>query len=497
MKTLVILEMANNHMGSVLHAKKIIKAYSQITKKFSDKIDFAVKFQYRDSNTFIHNSYMNSNDRVVERFKSTFLSDKEWKDLGNFSRKYFSLACTPFDEISANKVFKEKFDYVKIASCSITDWPLVQHIYSNYRKKKKKIIASLGGLSEIEILKATSYFTNRRVDISFLYCVAKYPSSANDLNLSFFNHLKKKYGDKIIGFSTHEDPKIKLSPSIAYGAGARIFEKHIGLETKKIKLNKYSVSPKELEAWLNNLSETIDMWGSVKNRNLNVEKEYMQLSQFKRGIYLRKDIKEKCVIKRNDIYFAFPAIKNQLKANDLLKTHIIKTKINIVKDAPLLIKDILIKDNYSPIKKIRDEVTEILNLSKVTLPRDARLEISHHYGIENFYKHGITMINIINHRYCKKLIIMLPGQNHPPQFHKIKEESFFILYGKVNLILDKKNYVLNSGDIKTIKSGEIHEFYTKGGAVIEELSTQHIKRDSFYLDKKIEKNKNRKSFIYL
>ena len=117
MKTLVILEMANNHMGSVLHAKKIIKAYSQITKKFSDKIDFAVKFQYRDSNTFIHNSYMNSNDRVVERFKSTFLSDKEWKDLGNFSRKYFRLACTPFDEISANKVFNEKFDYVKIASC--------------------------------------------------------------------------------------------------------------------------------------------------------------------------------------------------------------------------------------------------------------------------------------------------------------------------------------------------------------------------------------------
>jgi len=138
-----------------------------------------------------------------------------------------------------------------------------------------------------------------------------------------------------------------------------------------------------------------------------------------------------------------------------------------------------------------------LNLSKATLPRGARLEISHHYGIENFYKYGITMINIINHRYCKKLIIMLPGQNHPAQFHKIKEESFFILYGKVNLILDKKKHVLNPGDIKTIKKGEIHEFYTKHGAVIEELSTQHIKTDSFYLDKKIEKNKNRKSFIYL
>ena len=42
----------------------------------------------------------------------------------------------------------------------------------------------------------------------------------------------------------------------------------------------------------------------------------------------------------------------------------------------------------------------------------------------------------------------------------------------------------------------IHEFESKslGGAVIEEISTQSIKSDSYYLDKKILKNKNRKSF---
>ena len=50
--------------------------------------------------------------------------------------------------------------------------------------------------------------------------------------------MKKKYGETIIGFSTHEDPEIKISPAVAYGAGVRIFEKHVGLETKKKKLNK-------------------------------------------------------------------------------------------------------------------------------------------------------------------------------------------------------------------------------------------------------------------
>ena len=81
MKTLVILEMANNHMGSLVHAKKIVKNFKKVTKKFSRKIDFAIKFQYRDKETFIHKDFINSEDRVIKRFKSTFLSNSDWKNL--------------------------------------------------------------------------------------------------------------------------------------------------------------------------------------------------------------------------------------------------------------------------------------------------------------------------------------------------------------------------------------------------------------------------------
>jgi len=239
------------------------------------------------------------------------------------------------------------------------------------------------------------------------------------------------------------------------------------------------------------------MWGSVSNRNKSIKEENVQLSQFKRGIYLRKNTSKGTTIKKSDIYFAFPAIKNQLKANDFLRTHLISTTKILSKDSPLKINDINIIDNYSPIKKIRDEVKTLLDMTNVILPKNARLEVSHHYGIQNFYKYGITMINIINHSYCKKLIIMLPGQKHPAQFHKVKEESFFILHGTISLTLDKKKFILKSGDLKTIKKNEVHEFSSKHGAVIEELSTEHIKSDSFYLDKKIDNNKNRKSFIYL
>ena len=497
MKTLVILEMANNHMGSISHAKKIIKKFSYVTKKFSNKIDFALKFQYRDRETFIHESYKHSDDKYVKRFQSTFFSDSEWNKLIKFSKKYFKLACTPFDETSADKVFKQNFDYVKIASCSVTDWPLVEYIYKKYRKKKKKIIASLGGLSETDIIKITSYFKNRKVDISFLYCVAKYPSSSNELNLSFFNYLKKKYGEKIIGFSTHEDPEIEISPAVAHGAGVRIFEKHVGLQTREIKLNKYSVSPDKLKKWLANLYVSIEMWGSIRSRNKNLDKEQTQLNAFKRGIYLNKNIKSKKIIKKSDLYFAFPAEKNQLTANESQRFNLLITKKNLTENSPLFFKDVKIIDNQSPIKKIREKIRGLLNVAKIILPKNPRLIVSHHYGIENFYKYGITMIDVINHSYCKKLIIMLPGQKHPAQFHKKKEESFFILYGTIKLILGKNKHYLKAGDLKTIKKGQVHFFSTKRGAIIEELSTTSITSDSYYLDKKIIENKKRKSFIYL
>jgi mannose-6-phosphate isomerase-like protein (cupin superfamily) len=133
----------------------------------------------------------------------------------------------------------------------------------------------------------------------------------------------------------------------------------------------------------------------------------------------------------------------------------------------------------------------------IILPKNPRLEISFHYGIDEFYKFGLTMINVINDKYCKKLLILLPGQKHPAQYHKIKKESFFILYGTVNVKINNKNLSLKSGSLLTINPTEVHEFYSSKGAVIEELSTTSVKSDSYYIDNKINKNKSRKTFIYL
>ena len=496
-KATVILEMANNHMGSIAHAKKIITQFKKITFPLENEIDFILKFQKRDSNSFIHKSFIESEDTQVQRFKDTFLSQDEWRELIRFSSKAFKLACTPFDEGSVDFVYRNKFHVVKVASCSANDWPLLEYINRVNKTNKKKILISLGGLNISTIEDIFSFFENRRINFNFLYCVAKYPSEQSEQNLSYFAELKKRFGDKIIGFSSHENTKSILTPLVAYGAGVRVFEKHIGFPDKNIKLNQYSLPPEIFEDWLHKLHDGIKIYGKSKNRNKELKKENEQLSKFRRGVYVKKNIKKGQKINFNDIYFAFPCKTGQLAANDISKDYEIFTKIKCYKDSPLLKKEVNKKNVRNSIRNIRDKIRTLINKTNVVLPVNPRLEISHHYGLDEFYKYGLSMINIVNDKYCKKLLILLPGQTHPAQFHKLKTESFFILYGNLNLKLNKKIIKMKVGDFITIKAYETHEFQSKNGVIIEELSTSSIKSDSFYIDKKIMNNKNRKSVISL
>jgi len=111
------------------------------------------------------------------------------------------------------------------------------------------------------------------------------------------------------------------------------------------------------------------------------------------------------------------------------------------------------------------------------------------------------MIVVINQSYCKKYLFLFKNQTHPSQFHKKKQETFLVIFGKIrlNIINSKKRKVkiMRAGEIFTIKRGMIHKFkaLSPEGAIIEEISTESIPSDSYYLDEEISKNKNRKSYI--
>lgn len=503
MKPLIIFEIANNHMGSVVHGKKIIYEFSKIKKKYIN-LDFAFKFQFRDLKTYINPLYLNKEHHQVRRFLDTRLSDDQWDELINYSRNFFLTICTPFDESSVDKVVEYNFDYLKIASCSADEWPLLEYIKK--KANKMKIICSLGGASLDTINKNYSFFNKNNINIKYLYCVAKYPTEPAKLNLDYFKFLREKFGEKICGFSTHELPDEYLSGSIAYSMGARIFEKHVNIYSKKYIINKYSSTPEQIDKWLDFLNKTIVRIGSVKERNKFLKYEKENIFDFKRGAYLKKNIYKKKgdLIYLDEINLSFPLKKDQISANDLSKFSDFIAKKNISSNEILLNKNIKIKSQRYNIEKIRDKVLNLIRISGAIIDKKSKLEISHHYGLKKFNKYGICMSTIVNNKnYCKKLIYMFYSQSHPAQFHKKKQETFFILYGKIKLVIitknTKKTKILNTGDVITLNTKEIHMFkcISINGCVFEEISTYSNSNDSFYLDQKITRNLNRKSFISL
>ena len=100
---LFIFEMANNHQGSVEHGRRIIDAMAQIAERHG--IRAAVKFQYRDLDSFIHPDYREREDVAhIPRFLSTRLDDGAFQALVAHVRDRALLpVITPFDEASVRK----------------------------------------------------------------------------------------------------------------------------------------------------------------------------------------------------------------------------------------------------------------------------------------------------------------------------------------------------------------------------------------------------------
>lgn len=123
----------------------------------------------------------------------------------------------------------------------------------------------------------------------------------------------------------------------------------------------------------------------------------------------------------------------------------------------------------------------------IALGTDFEVELSHHYGMKEFRQTGAIIINIVNREYCKKLVIVLPGQKHPSHLHKIKEETFQLLYGDLEMEINGQKIFMQPGDMQTVLRGQPHSFSSKSGAIFEEISTMHIKGDSYYQDIEISK----------
>lgn len=490
---LVIFEMANNHMGDMNHAIKIIDEYSKFIKKYKE-FKFCIKFQMRDLDTLIHKNHkVNSINKSIQRFTSTKLSVDNFLLLKNYSKeKGFITSCTAFDEISLKHVIDIDFDIIKVASCSNDDWPLLNEIV----KYDKPIIISLGSLPIESVDNTVSFLSNRNKKFAIMHCVAEYPTTPINLQLNQINFLKNRYNIPT-GFSTHEPTNDVDAIKIAIAKGASIFEKHIALKTDKYIPNLYSCVPEEIEKWLDSALTSLVYCGLVNQRYIPNKKELEDLNQFKRGAFLKRDIKVGENITRNDVYYAIPNDydNRQLSVSHFSKYSIIKSKFDILKDNPIYEYQVDYENVKNKMLVISKEIKNFIKNKNILLTNKNWLEISMHYGLDKFFEYGCGIFTLINRDYCKKYIILLPNQIHPEQYHKQKEETFIILDGELDLKINNKYCKLKKSECITINRGDKHEMTTTTGCIIEEISTTHISNDSFYTDDYINNNSNRKFII--
>ena len=431
---LYIFEMANNHQGSVAHAKRIIDEFGALAKE--KNIKAAIKLQFRQLDTFIHDDFKGSDLKFVKRFRSTRLSKEQFREIVEHIRQSGLIPmATPFDNESLHW-----FEDLKIP---------VKKVYNLFKSKGR--------------------------DFSFMHCIGEYPTPIENSNLSRIKKLQDMFPDIEVGISTHESPEQKSMCSHAVAMGCTIVEKHVGVRTEEIELNLYSNTP-------NQMRDVIEEIQSVQSAILGdskVQKE--SLSKLKRGVYLNKDLKNGMVISKEDLYYCMPKQDNQFDAshyNFLLGK---KMNTDIKKDSPLLRSQILTK-NDKTIGLIKAKTKLFLENSKIALFGDEKVEISCHYGIDKFFETGALIIDKINREYCKKLIVMFPKQEHPTHRHIKKEESFELLHGECVLILNGKKIQLKKGKPVLIPRGVEHSFATSEGCVIEEISTTHYVGDSVYED---------------
>ena len=495
-KPLVIFEMANNHMGSVEHGKKIINNLKE-QAQFYD-FEFAVKFQYRDLDSFIHPEYKNRMDlKFVKRFSETRISDDDYLSLKSECEKVgFKTICTPFDEVSARKIKQHNYDYIKVASCSIKDWPLLDVIC----KLDMPVIASTGGASLEDVDKVVSLFRHNKISLILMHCVGIYPTHNSNLQLNRIDWFKSRYNNIEIGFSTHESPDQLLPSAVAIGKGVLIFEKHVALEDKsqQFEINAYSANPEQVRKWLDCIDQSIKILGEISEQNYTPQKDEINgLLDLKRGVYAKKTIEKDSEFDKNEVFYAMPVSEGQMTSEDFSVHNLKFTSLDSYnKNDPIVnykIEESAVRD--IAISNLLHKIKGLLTQARIVVNDESNIELSHHYGVENILNTGAVLIDCINKEYCKKILVMVANQVHPEHYHIKKKESFQVLWGDLELTKDSVKMQLYPGDIVTIDKMVKHSFSTKNGVVFEEISTTAYSNDSVYTDEKIRNNTNRKTSL--
>jgi N-acetylneuraminate synthase len=260
-----IAEIGINHNGSLESAFKLIDAAS--LAGFN-----AVKFQKRNVDIVYSSEELSTERESV--FGKTNGDLKRGLEFGSHEYSLIAERCStvgidwfasPWDETSVD--FLEEMNVIayKVASASITDRNLLEHINGT----GKPIFMSTG-MSNLEIVKKAIRYLDP-TNLVLMHTVSTYPAANQDLNLSAITTLQQEFPQIPIGYSGHE---VGLLPTIVAVAkyGAVCVERHITLDRANWGSDQAaSIEPAGMIRLMRDLRSLPEMYGSGKKEILEKE----------------------------------------------------------------------------------------------------------------------------------------------------------------------------------------------------------------------------------
>ncbi len=211
---LFVLEIANNHLGSVERGLKIIGEFAQVVR--FNNVRATMKLQFRDVEQFVHRDFRELDDRYIQKTLSTRLTDEEYATLVKAVRQAGCMpTATPFDERSVDLC-------VELGIPDDQDRQLRHERLDPDRKDRQDqeagdhlhrrlVVEGPGRCGDV--------LREPKIPLAINHCVSIYPTEDSKLELNQIDFLRNRYPNNTIGFSTHEYSDWSNSILIAYAKG--------------------------------------------------------------------------------------------------------------------------------------------------------------------------------------------------------------------------------------------------------------------------------------
>lgn len=301
-KPYFIAEAGVNHLGSLRLAERLIKEAAAAGAS-------AIKFQsYKAKNLCTKDAprFWDWEGEIEEQgtqFDSyshlDSFGESEHAELKRLCDKYkIEFMSTPFDKEATDYLDRVGIRAYKIASCDVTNHPLLRHVGS----KKKIVMLSTGAASLKEISEAVSVLEESGTDrIVIMHCNLKYPTDPQDINLTMIKSIQEEFGKNyVFGLSDHT--RQVETPAFSVMLDANVVEKHYTVDKTLEKSADHwlSVDPPEVKEIVRLMSLSHKMKGTGKEKDCTESEERARLYA-RRSIVTLKKIKKGEVLTEENI----------------------------------------------------------------------------------------------------------------------------------------------------------------------------------------------------